>query len=77
MKLYVELTHCEYDLNYREARMALRQHLADLGFFNYPEHAGMWELIEKKEAEGDEVESFIKAIVLFNAVKLGQTKKAD
>lgn len=77
MKVYLELTHCEYDLNYREARLALREHLLENGFFKYPEHKEYWDLVEQKEAQGDSVKGFIDSIFLFTAVKLGKVMKAD
>lgn len=77
MRLYLELTDCEYELNIRSARLILRQHLEAFGFFTYPEHKVFWGLIEKPEAEGDEVEQFFLAVKLFNAIKMGRSRKAD
>lgn len=77
MSLYVPLTNCEYDLNQRESRLLLREHLKGLGFFNPPENKPFYELMEKEQGETKDVKALFDAIGLYEAVLRGRAKKGD
>lgn len=77
MRIFLELTGCEYDMNYPEARKLLADHLEERGFFKYPENLSFRELLDSPKATGEQAKAFFDSIKIFSGIMRGTAAKAD
>lgn len=76
MKIPLNITSTEYEMNHPNGRAMLRRDLMANGFFEYEENKPLWPIFDQPRAEGTQAMKVLHAVKLFDCVKTGRYIKA-